>query len=60
MSSRQATGGYDPSGIDLDAWTVLEAELEATIPHYDRVNTWMTLVRTAAGGPAWPLMLNQG
>ena len=42
MSSRQATGGYDPSGIDLDAWTVLEAELEATIPHYDRVNTWMT------------------
>ena len=32
MSSRQATGGYDPSGIDLDAWTVLEAELEATIP----------------------------
>lgn len=42
MPSRSSTGGYDPSGIDLDAWTVLEAELEATIPHYDRVNRLMT------------------
>ena len=25
-----------------------------------RVNTWMTFGRTAAGGPAWPLMLNLG
>ncbi len=42
MPSRSSTGGYDPSGIDLEAWTVLEAELEATIPHYDRVNRLMT------------------
>ena len=51
MSSREATGGYDPSGIDLDAWTVLEAELEATIPHYDRVNDLDDLrPRPAVGG----------
>ena len=36
------TGGYDPSGIDLDAWTELEEQLEATIPNYDRVNRLMT------------------
>ena len=42
MGSRAATGGYDPSGIDLEAWTVLEAQLEATIPNYDRVNKLMT------------------
>ena len=42
MGDRSATGGYDPSGIDLDAWSELEAELEATIPHYDKVNAWMT------------------
>ena len=29
MSKRAATGGYDPSGIDLDAWTELEEQLEA-------------------------------
>ena len=43
MSKRAATGGYDPSGIDLDAWTELEEQLEATIPNYDRVNRLMTL-----------------
>ena len=42
MGKRAATGGYDPSGIDADAWEVLEEQLEATIPNYDRVNTWMT------------------
>ena len=42
MSKRAATGGYDPSGIDLDAWTELEEQLEATIPNYDRVNRLMT------------------
>ena len=42
MGSREATGGYDPSGIDLEAWTILEAQLEATIPNYDRVNRLMT------------------
>tara|TARA_B110000444_G_scaffold203793_1_gene196382 strand:- start:766 stop:1557 length:792 start_codon:yes stop_codon:yes gene_type:complete len=42
MGSRAATGGYDPSGIDLEAWTLLEAQLEATIPNYDRVNKLMT------------------
>ena len=34
--------GYDPSGIDLEAWTELEEQLVATIPNYDRVNKWMT------------------
>ena len=42
MGTRAATGGYDPSGIDLEAWESLEAQLEATIPNYDRVNKWMT------------------
>ena len=42
MGARYATGGYDPSGIDLEAWTILEAQLEATIPNYDRVNKLMT------------------
>lgn len=42
MSDRSSTGGYDPSGIDLDAWTKLEEQLEQSIPHYDRVNSWMT------------------
>ena len=42
MSKRAATGGYDPSGIDLEAWTELEEQLEATIPNYDRVNRLMT------------------
>ena len=42
MGKRAATGGYDASGIDADAWEVLEGQLEATIPNYDRVNTWMT------------------
>lgn len=39
---REKTGGYDPSGIDLEAWTELEEQLVATIPNYDRVNKWMT------------------
>ncbi|MDP6333101.1 MAG: class I SAM-dependent methyltransferase [Candidatus Poseidoniaceae archaeon] len=43
MSDRSSTGGYDPSGIDLDAWTKLEEQLEQSIPHYDKVNRWMTL-----------------
>jgi demethylmenaquinone methyltransferase/2-methoxy-6-polyprenyl-1,4-benzoquinol methylase len=42
MSDRSSTGGYDPSGIDLGAWTKLEEQLEQSIPHYDRVNHWMT------------------
>ena len=42
MGKRAATGGYDPSGIDSDAWEELEGQLEATIPNYDRVNKWMT------------------
>jgi demethylmenaquinone methyltransferase/2-methoxy-6-polyprenyl-1,4-benzoquinol methylase len=42
MTDRSSTGGYDPSGIDLDAWTKLEEQLEQSIPHYDRVNRWMT------------------
>ncbi|MDP6869182.1 MAG: class I SAM-dependent methyltransferase [Candidatus Poseidoniaceae archaeon] len=43
MSDRTGTGGFDPSGIDDDAWTELEKQLEATIPVYDRVNRIMTL-----------------
>ena len=42
MPDRSSTGGYDPSGIDLDAWTKLEAQLEESIPHYDKVNRLMT------------------
>ena len=43
MSDRSATQGFDPSGIDEDAWTELERQLEATIPVYDKVNKIMTL-----------------
>ena len=43
MPDRSSTGGYDPSGIDLDAWTKLEEQLEESIPHYDKVNRLMTL-----------------
>ena len=43
MSDRSATGGFDASGIDEEAWTELEKQLEATIPVYDRVNRIMTL-----------------
>ena len=43
MSDRSSTGGFDPSGIDDDAWTELEKQLEATIPVYDKVNRIMTL-----------------
>ena len=43
MSDRSKTGGFDASGIDEDAWTELERQLEATIPVYDRVNRIMTL-----------------
>ena len=42
MGDRAATGGFDPSGIDLDAWEKLEEQLEETIPNYDRVNRLMT------------------
>ena len=38
MAGRSATGGYDPSGIDLDEWEILESQLEESIPDYDRVN----------------------
>ena len=38
MSDRSSTGGFDPSGIDEEAWTELERQLEATIPVYDKVN----------------------
>lgn len=43
MSDRSDTGGFDASGIDEDAWTELERQLEATIPVYDKVNKIMTL-----------------
>ena len=43
MSDRSSTGGFDPSGIDDEAWTELERQLEATIPVYDKVNKIMTL-----------------
>ena len=42
MASRNATGGYDPSGIDLDEWEILVSQLEDSIPNYDRVNRLMT------------------
>ena len=42
MGDRAATGGYDPSGIDIEAWEKLELQLEETIPNYDRVNRLMT------------------
>ena len=42
MAERSSTGGYDPTGIDDDEWEILERQLEQTIPHYDKVNTWMT------------------
>ena len=42
MSDRSSTGGYDPSGIDLDEWEILENQLEESIPNYDRVNRLMT------------------
>jgi demethylmenaquinone methyltransferase/2-methoxy-6-polyprenyl-1,4-benzoquinol methylase len=42
MGDRAATGGFDPSGIDIDAWEKLEVQLEETIPNYDRVNRLMT------------------
>ena len=42
MASRSATGGYDPSGIDIDEWEILESQLEESIPNYDRVNRLMT------------------
>ena len=43
MPDRSATQGFDPSGIDEEAWTELERQLEATIPVYDKVNKIMTL-----------------
>ena len=43
MTERSATGGFDASGIDDEAWGELERQLEATIPVYDRVNRIMTL-----------------
>jgi demethylmenaquinone methyltransferase/2-methoxy-6-polyprenyl-1,4-benzoquinol methylase len=42
MATRDATGGFDPSGIDEEEWAKLKLQLEATIPNYDRVNTLMT------------------
>jgi len=42
MGDRAGTGGFDPSGIDIDAWEKLEEQLEETIPNYDRVNRLMT------------------
>lgn len=42
MAGRSATGGYDPSGIDLHEWEILESQLEESIPNYDRVNRLMT------------------
>ena len=50
MGDRSATGGYDPSGIDIDAWEKLELQLEETIPNYDRVNRLMTFGQDKSGG----------
>ena len=47
MAGRSATGGYDPSGIDLDEWDILESQLEESIPNYDRVNRLMTFGQDA-------------
>ena len=47
MAGRSATGGYDPSGIDLDEWEILDSQLEESIPNYDRVNRWMTFGQDA-------------
>ena len=47
MAGRSATGGYDPSGIDLDEWEILENQLEESIPNYDRVNRLMTFGQDA-------------
>ena len=47
MAGRSATGGYDPSGIDLDEWEILESQLEESIPNYDRVNRLMTFGQDA-------------
>tara|TARA_Y100001935_G_C17302820_1_gene510375 strand:+ start:820 stop:1572 length:753 start_codon:yes stop_codon:yes gene_type:complete len=47
MAGRSATGGYDPSGIDLDEWEILERQLEESIPNYDRVNRLMTFGQDA-------------
>ena len=47
MADRSATGGYDPSGIDLDEWEILESQLEESIPNYDRVNRLMTFGQDA-------------
>jgi demethylmenaquinone methyltransferase/2-methoxy-6-polyprenyl-1,4-benzoquinol methylase len=43
MATRDATGGFDPSGIDEEEWNKLKLQLEATIPNYDKVNRLMTL-----------------
>jgi demethylmenaquinone methyltransferase/2-methoxy-6-polyprenyl-1,4-benzoquinol methylase len=48
MAGRSATGGYDPSGIDLDEWEILESQLEESIPNYDRVNRLMTFGQDSA------------
>ena len=47
MAGRSATGGYDPSGIDLEEWEILESQLEESIPNYDRVNRLMTFGQDA-------------
>ncbi len=47
MAGRSATGGYDPSGIDIDEWELLESQLEESIPNYDRVNRLMTFGQDA-------------
>ena len=47
MAGRSATGGYDPSGIDLHEWEILERQLEESIPNYDRVNRLMTFGQDA-------------
>lgn len=47
MADRSSTGGYDPSGIDLDEWEILESQLEESIPNYDRVNRLMTFGQDA-------------
>ena len=60
MAGRSATGGYDPSGIDLDEWEILENQLEESIPNYDRVNRLMTFGQDAVWRKALEKSCNTG
>ena len=40
MATRDATGGFDPSGIDEEAWKDLKLQLEATIQSQQINDFW--------------------